>query len=317
MDILVQIILLVVGFVLLIKGADIFVDGASKIAAKMGIPSLVIGLTIVAMGTSAPEAAVSISASLRGVADIAVGNVIGSNILNILLILGLSAVIMPLAVQKSTFRYEIPFTIFVSVVLAFLGLSDNTIGRIDGIIFWVFFIAYLAYLYHGTKTGSIVSDETEEPKKDGSIIKMILFILIGLLLIIFGSNIAVEAAKKIAASFGMDERLIGLTIVALGTSLPELVTSAIAAIRGKADIAIGNIIGSNIFNILFVLGTSALITPLTYQGTFLFDSIVCILVPVLLFALLLNKQRKLGRIGGIIMLVAFVAYTTNLIVTSI
>ena len=316
MEILIQIILLIVGFVLLIKGADVFVDGSSKIAAKMGIPSLVIGLTIVAMGTCAPEAAVSISASLKGVADIAVGNIIGSNILNILLILGLSAVIMRLAVQKSTFRYEIPFVIFISILLAILGLSDNTIGRVDGMILWLLFIAYLAYLFYGTKTGMIKSDE-DEPEKDGNIFKMLLFIVIGLVLIILGSNITVEAAKKIASECGMSPRLIGLTIVALGTSLPELVTSVVAAIRGKADIAIGNIIGSNIFNVLFVLGTSSLITPLVYQSSFMFDSVVCILAPVLLMLLLLNKERKLGRIGGIVMLVAFVAYTTNLILTSI
>ena len=324
MEILVQCILLVIGFVLLIKGADIFVDGASKIATRLGIPALVIGLTIVAMGTSLPEAAVSISAALKGSADIAVGNVLGSNILNILLILGISAVITPLAVQKCTIKYEIPITLLVTIVFAFLGLNDGIIGTVGGIILWVLFLGYLGYLFWISKTGQVIeepADETDNEKNE-KIIKLILFIVIGIALIIFGSTISVEAAKKIAKAFGMSERLIGLTIVALGTSLPELVTSVIAAIRGKADIAIGNIIGSNIFNILFVIGTSALITPVLYQSAFMFDSVVSATATILLFVLILGKKKNLNqnvglnRIGGVIMLLAFAAYLCYLIPTS-
>lgn len=323
MDILIQLGLLIIGFVMLIKGADVFVDGASKIATKLGIPALVIGLTIVAMGTSLPEAAVSISAALKGSADIAVGNVLGSNILNVLLILGISATITPIAVQKCTLKYEIPITFFVTIIFAAWGLSNGSIGPWGGIVLWVLFIGYLGYLYWISKTGQVQEEETEEDDgKNDNIFKLIFFIILGVVLIILGSNLSVEAAKKIAVAFGMSERLIGLTIVALGTSLPELVTSAIAAVRGKADIAIGNIIGSNIFNILFVIGTSALITPVLYQSAFAFDSVICALSTVLLFVLVLGKKKKLNhkpglnRIGGIIMLLAFAAYLCYLIPTS-
>ncbi len=316
MAILLQFFLLVVGFVFLIKGADIFVDGASKIATRLGIPTLVIGLTIVAMGTSLPEAAVSISAALKNSADIAVGNVLGSNILNTLLILGLAAAITPLAVQKCTLRYEIPFTLAVTVIFAVLGLNDNVIGRLGGIILWVLFLGYLAYLFWISKTGQVQEEAPPENAKKENILKLILFIVAGAALIVLGSNVSVEAAKKIATAFGMSERLIGLTVVALGTSLPELVTSTVAAIKGKADIAVGNIIGSNLFNFLFVIGTSALITPVIYQSAFLFDSIIVALSTILLFVLLLNKQQKLTRMGGIIMLLGMAAYLFYLIPTS-
>ena len=316
MEIVVQLILLVIGFVLLIKGADIFVDGASKIATKLGIPMLVIGLTIVAMGTSLPEAAISVSAALKGSADIAVGNVLGSNILNVLLILGISAVITPLAVQKCTLKYEIPITFAITVLFAVLGLSSGAINVWGGVCLWILFIGYLGYLFWISKTGQVQEEPAPADNKKENVLKLILFIIIGIALIIFGSNISVEAAKKIAKAFGMSERLIGLTIVALGTSLPELVTSTIAAIRGKADIAIGNIIGSNLFNILFVIGTSALITPVVYQSAFLFDSIVCAASTILLFVLVLNKKRQLNRIGGLLMLLAFAAYLCYLIPTS-
>ena len=316
MDILLQIVLLIIGFVLLIKGADIFVDGASKIAKRLGVPMLVIGLTIVAMGTSLPEAAVSISAALKGSADIAVGNVVGSNILNVLLILGISAVITPLAVQKCTVKYEIPITFVVTIIFALLGLNDGVIGIWGGIILWVLFLGYMGYLFWISKTGQVQEEPAPEDDKKENVFKLILCIIVGIALIILGSNISVEAAKKIASAFGMSERLIGLTIVALGTSLPELVTSVIAAIRKNADIAIGNIIGSNIFNILFVIGTSALITPVVYQSAFIFDTVVCVFSTILLFVLVLNKKRKLNRIGGIIMLLAFAAYLAYLIPTS-
>lgn len=311
-----QIALLIIGFVMLIKGADWFVDGAAGIADKLHIPQLIIGLTIVAMGTSAPEAAISISASVQGSADIAVGNILGSNILNILIILGITSVITPLAVQKSTVKYEIPFVIIISVIFGLIGLFDNSIGFIDGILLWVLFIAYIAYLFIMTKKGKIQADESDDEdngKKPKKVWQLILFGIIGIALVVFGSNITVNAATEIATMFGMSERFIGLTIVALGTSLPELVTSITAALKKNADIAIGNIVGSNIFNILFVIGTSAMITPVAYQNQFLVDSIFCVATAMLLLLLVLNKDKKLKRWGGIIMLICYAGYFVYLI----
>lgn len=313
MEIIIQVLLLVVGFIMLIKGADWFVEGASKIADKLGIPQLIIGLTIVAMGTSAPEAAISISASLKGSADIAVGNVVGSNIMNVLVILGITSLIIPLAVQKSTIKYEIPFVLIISVIFAAIGLTDNVVGRGDGLILWGLFIIYLSYLFRMAKKGQASIEEGEEAKENESILKMIALILVGCVLIVVGSNISVDAATRLAEIFGMSERLIGLTIVALGTSLPELVTSVTAGLKGKADIAVGNIVGSNIFNILFVIGTSALITPVAYQANFLVDSIVCIATVALLLVCVLNKDNKLKRWGGIVMLLCYGAYFVYLI----
>lgn len=311
-----QIALLIIGFVMLIKGADWFVDGAAGIADKLHIPQLIIGLTIVAMGTSAPEAAISISASVQGSADIAVGNILGSNILNVLIILGITSVITPLAVQKSTVKYEIPFVIIISVIFGLIGLFDNSIGFIDGILLWVLFIAYIAYLFIMTKKGKIQADESDDEdndKKPKKVWQLILFGIIGIALVVFGSNITVNAATEIATMFGMSERFIGLTIVALGTSLPELVTSITAALKKNADIAIGNIVGSNIFNILFVIGTSAMITPVAYQSQFLVDSIFCIATAMLLLLLVLNKDKKLKRWGGILMLICYAGYFVYLI----
>lgn len=306
-----QTVLLAVGFVMLIKGADWFVDGAASLAAKFGIPQLVIGLTIVAMGTSAPEAAVSISAALQDNAGITIGNVVGSNILNVLVILGLASVIIPIAVKKSTIRYEIPFTILVTGVLAVLGLWDNEISRLEGVILWVLFIVYLAYLFVMTKKGDADAEENES--KLDKVWKMAVFILVGGGLIVWGSDVTVDAATKIAGYFGMTDRLIGLTIVALGTSLPELITSVTAAKKGNADIAIGNIVGSNIFNILFVVGTTALITPVVYAQNFIVDSIVAVVVMVLLWFLVINKDKKLKRWGGVILLIGYVGYFIYLV----
>ena len=311
MEILYPAVLLVVGFVMLIKGADWFVEGASKIADRFGIPQLVIGLTIVAMGTSAPEAAVSLASALKGGAEITIGNVVGSNILNVLIILGLTAVVRAIAVQKSTIKYEIPFTIFVTVLLGVLGLSDGIISRPEGVIFWAFFIAYLLYLLKMTKSGQETAEEVKEEKKD-SMLKLVILVIIGVVLIVWGSDITVDAATTLAKIFGMSERLIGLTIVALGTSLPELVTSVTAAIKGKADIAVGNIVGSNVFNILFVVGTTALITPVAYSAGFMVDTITAVATMVLLLICVLPK-KKLTRPAGIVMLLGYVAYFIYLI----
>lgn len=307
MEILLQILLLAVGFVMLIKGSDWFVDGSSGIATKFGIPQLVIGLTIVAMGTSAPEAAVSISAAFSGSADITIGNIVGSNILNILIILGISSIIVPIAVAPSTIRIEIPFMIVITIIMLLVGL-DGVIRVFDGIIFLVLFAAYLAYLYGMAKKDKNKNKKNyNEDKKNISITKSFLFVIIGLALIIFGSNITVDAATKIAQAFGISERFIGLTIVALGTSLPELFTSVTAARKGNADIAIGNIVGSNIFNILFVIGISALIIPVPFASNFIFDSIIAIAAGVILLLCSL-WTKKLKRWSGITMFIGYVAY---------
>ena len=311
MEIVIQLALLVVGFYMLIKGADLFVEGASKIADKFGIPQLVIGLTIVAMGTSAPEAAVSISAAFKGSAEISVGNVLGSNILNVLVILGITGVIKMIPVQETTVKREIPFTLLITLILAFFGLADGQVDRGEGVILWVLFGLYLYYLLRMAKSGQAEVEEVESGAND-SILKLVLFVIIGAVLIVWGSDISVDAATKIAQIFGMSERFIGLTIVALGTSLPELVTSVTAAIKGKTDIAVGNIVGSNIFNILFVLGTSALIIPIPYAASFKFDSMVAAITMVLLWGCVF-KDKKMGRPGGITMLVAYAAYFVYLI----
>ena len=307
MEVIIQSGLLILGFVLLIKGADWFVDGAVGIATKFGIPQLVIGLTIVAMGTSAPEAAVSISAAMKGTADITIGNVVGSNILNILIILGISSIITSLAVAKSTIKIETPFVIFVSLVLLAQGL-DGVISFMDGIILWVLFLIYLGYLFMlAKKEQDMGGPEEEDEVKHIPISKALLLVVIGLGLIILGSSLAVDGATGLARFFGLSERFIGLTIVALGTSLPELFTSVAAARKKNADIAIGNIVGSNIFNILFVVGTSALIIPIEFAKPFILDTFIAAAVAALLLVCCLPK-KKLTRGAGILMLICYVLY---------
>lgn len=302
MEIIIQLLLLAAGFFMLVKGADWFVDGSSGIAAKFGIPQLVIGLTIVAMGTSAPEAAVSITAALKGNADITVGNIVGSNILNILIILGISSTITTLAVAKSTIKAEIPFMIAITLVLLALGYN-GTIALWEGLVLLVLFALYLWYLFIMAK-----KDKTEEDgaTKNLSITKALLWTVIGLVLIVWGSDVTVDAATNIAKVLGLSERFIGLTIVALGTSLPELFTSVLAARKGNADIAIGNIVGSNIFNILFVVGVSAVIVPVPFATGFRFDTIIAAVAAVLL--LICSLEGKLKRWAGILMLVSYAAY---------
>lgn len=308
MEILLQLVLLVVGFVMLVKGADWFVEGAAGIAAKFGIPQLVVGLTIVAMGTSAPEAAVSITAALKGSADITIGNVVGSNIMNILVILGLTAVIIVTPVAKSTVKIEIPYMIAITFLLLALGMSGNQITFWEGVILWAAFLVYLGYLFWmATK-----NKEEEEEEEEKPVWKLLVLTLVGLVLVVWGSDVTVDAASAIASAFGMSERLIGLTIIAFGTSLPELCTSVSAAMKGKSDIAIGNIVGSNIFNILFVVGTSALIIPVVFQANFVIDCIVAILAGVVLWACVF-RSKKLTRKGGIIMLVCYLIYFVYLL----
>ena len=291
------------------EGADVFVDGAAGIADKFGIPQLVIGLTIVAMGTSAPEAAVSITAALKENADITIGNIVGSNILNILIILGVTSVIVAVSVQKSTVRYEIPFMLVITVMLAIFGYTSGHITFWEGIIFWIAFTIYLAYLFIMAMNNK---EEVEETKKR-PVWMLLLFVVIGIVLVVWGSDVTVDAATMIARAAGLSQRFIGLTIVALGTSLPELVTSVSAARKGKADIAIGNIVGSNIFNILFVVGTTALITPVVFKPEFMIDTMISLAAGILLW-LCVFRDRKLGRAGGIIMLLGYVAYFVYLVV---
>ncbi len=303
MNFVLQIVFLALGFFLLVKGADWFVDGASGLARKLGIPQLVIGLTIVAMGTSLPEAAVSISAALRGNAEITIGNIVGSNILNILIILGVTALIATLKVADSTVRYEIPFMIVVTFVLLWLGYTGGQVTRLEGIILWVLFLLYLRYLYMMAKKGK----EEEREAEQLSTAKIIGLILAGVVMIVAGSNFAVEGASNLAKALGISQRFIGLTIVALGTSLPELVTSVSAARKHNADIAIGNIVGSNIFNILFIVGTTALITPVTFASGFVVDTLIAAAVGILLFVCV-SRTKELRKKAGIVMLLAYILY---------
>ena len=306
MEMIINLALLVVGFALLVKGADWFVDGSSSIAARLGIPQLVIGLTIVAMGTSAPEAAVSVTAAIRGSADITIGNILGSNIMNILIILGLAAFLTCIHVGKSTVFREIPFMILISVLLLVLGM-DGSVTFMDGVILWGAFLVYLGYLFRMTKNND--AEEETSINTERPLWKSVLWTIIGLALIVLGSDVAVDAATSIAHIMGMSERLIGLTIVALGTSLPELFTSVTAAKKGNADIAIGNIVGSNIFNILFVVGTSALVTPIPFASAFLTDGVIAIAAAMLLLICCLHHY-SLARKSGIAMLASYATYFT-------
>ena len=310
MELLLQFVLLVVGFVMLVKGADWFVDGAAGIADKFGIPQMVIGLTIVAMGTSAPEAAVSVTAALKGSAAITIGNVVGSNILNVLIILGVTAVITSVAIAKSTLKIELPIMLAMTVLLMVMGYTGNEVTRVEGVIMWVAFIAYLTYLFIVAKNNPQSSEEEAEKKKP--LWMLIALVPVGLVLIVWGSDIAVDAATNIAKAAGLSDHFIGLTIVALGTSLPELFTSVSAAKKGNADIAIGNVVGSNLFNILFVVGTSALITPVVFESKFLVDMLVAILAGILLWVCTF-KSKMLKRPHGVIMIVAYAAYFVYLL----
>ena len=300
-----ELLLLALGFSLLVKGADWFVEGASGIANKFGIPQLVIGLTIVAMGTSAPETAVSITAALRGNAGIAVGNVVGSNILNVLIILGISSVITSIAVAKTTIRYEIPIMLVITFLLLTFGSMGGTICLWEGIVLLICFVLYLLYMFVMIKKGEMQADELADTNKP--LWKMLLAGVVGLALVILGSDFTVDAATEIAKMIGLSDKFIGLTVVALGTSLPELFTSVIAARKGKADIAIGNIVGSNIFNILFVIGTSALIIPVKFEMSFVVDCLIAAAAGGILW-LCVFRKKKLTRIDGIIMLTCYAAY---------
>ena len=305
-----QVFILLVGFLLLVKGADWFVEGAAGIAKKLGIPQLIIGLTIVAMGTSMPEAAVSITAALQENAGITIGNIVGSNILNILIILGVTALITNVAIQKSTLYYEIPYMIAITIVLMIFGITGGEISFIEGIIFWLLFIVFLGYLFVMSKKGN--SQENEEVK-DIPVWKCILFMLVGGVMVVKGSDFAVSGASAIARFFGMSERFIGLTIVAFGTSLPELVTSIVAARKNEVDMALGNAVGSCIFNILMVLGIASAISPIAFIQENIIDIIVLVVFSLIVWIMAWTK-REIKRGEGIIMLLMYAAYTAYIII---
>ena len=308
-----MLVYLVVGFALLVKGADWFVDGACALSKKLGIPSYIVGLTVVAFGTSLPEAAVSITASISGSNAIAIGNVIGSNIFNTLVVLGASALFAPVLVKKDMLKRDFPFCIAITVLLAVLlvTLSSGQIALtcLDGVILLAVFVLFMIM---SVKAGKNSSDEDESEAKEMSAPKFITLILIGIAGVILGGNLTVEGAKGIAQAIGLSETVIGLTVVAIGTSLPELVTSVVAARKNQNDIAVGNVIGSNIFNILFILGFSAVISDLTTDFYAVIDTAV--LIGVMLFTYIISVVgKKIKRPMGIVMILLYVAYTAYLL----
>lgn len=302
--------LLILGFGLLIKGADFFVDGASAVASLLKVPSVVIGLTIVAFGTSAPEAAVSITAALDGSNAIAVSNVIGSNTFNLLAVLGCTAMLKNIPVTQSIMKREYPFLIVVSALMLILIFVDGSLSRLDGMIFLAGIIAYVAWLVmDALKARDHI--EVEEPKY--SLTVSVVLIAIGIAGIVFGGDLVVDSAREIALALGMSEKLVGLTIVSIGTSLPELVTSLMAAKKGEVDIAVGNVVGSNIFNILFILGISAAITPIPVETALGFDMIV-MMAATLLCYVLARLDYKLNKKEALMMLLSFLVYMIYIVV---
>lgn len=309
-------LLLIIGFLLLIKGADMFVDGSSKLAKAYNIPPIIIGLTIVAFGTSTPEAAVSISASIRGSDGISIGNVIGSNLVNISLILGLTAIISPLTVQKKTILKEIPLALLGSLAVLVLlldiklqGQLSNSLSRSDGIILLLFFGVFLYYIIeYAIKNKNSQNYLIEPIAITGPKWKNFLIIIIGLIGLVGGGYLVVYYGQEIALSLGMSEMLVGLTIVAIGTSLPELVTSITAAIKKESEIALGNIIGSNIFNIMFVLGVSSTIRPLILNQNIIFDIVLMIIITMVVLIFSYTHQRKINRIEGLILFFVYLSY---------
>ena len=322
---------LILGFALLVKGADWFVDGSAGVAGKCRVSPLVIGLTVVALGTSLPELCVSVTSAIRGSTDIAIGNVVGSNIVNILLILGCSALICGLPVQKSSLVLDLPVLLLSSALLVGLGFWGSAISWYDGLVFLAVFAAYMAILLIKAKKERknevmLEVEPAQEKKPKGKIGQwfarmeqkawfLILLILVGAGMVVGGGMLLVYAAEEIARLFHVDERIIGLTVVAIGTSLPELVTSVVAAFKKETDIAVGNVIGSNIFNILLVAGASSLFHPLRFLPEVnLIDALVALAAAGLLYLLALFKGHKLGRIAGAIMLACFLGYYVYLFV---
>lgn len=315
-------LLLIIGFALLVKGADFFVDGSSSVAKLLKVPSLIIGLTVVAFGTSMPEASVSITAALAGKNELAISNVIGSNIFNLLVVVGASAIISPLIVQVSILKKEFPYSILITALLLVFSLDSwvrrgggNQISRLDGGILFMFFILFVAstvrFALSSRKVLQVCDIPEDEPKVLSPIISL-LYIVLGLIAIIWGGNLVVNSATQIALSFHLSETLIGLTIVAIGTSLPELVTSVVAAKKGESDIALGNVVGSNIFNILLILGVSATIKPVAVTTDSIYDMIILIIASLLVYVFAI-KNKKISRVEGILMILLYIGYTYYII----
>ena len=305
-NVFVSLLVLIVGFILLMKGADFFVEGSSSIATRFHIPSLIIGLTIVAMGTSLPECAVSITASMEG------NNAVGSNIFNLMVVCGISALFVPIAVQVNTLKREFPFSVLCAILLMILGYFGMILGHIDGIVLLILFVGYIVYMIVSAKKAMNTYQEEEEIKVISMGLSLV-YIVGGAIAIKFGGDFVVDSASNIALSLGMSQNLVGLTIVALGTSLPELVTSMVAAKKGEVDMALGNVIGSNVFNILFVLGIAATISPIT----FIFENIIDILILTIFSLIVLYfgfTKHKIDRKEGIIMLLLYVAYLAYIII---
>ena len=301
-------VVLVVSFFALIKGADIFVEGASSLAKKLGVPSIIIGLTVVAMGTSAPEAAVSISAATTGNNGIALGNVIGSNLFNLLVVLGVCMVITKLPTQKETLTRDFPWNIIATaaVILFIVLFGDAQITRLEGVALLVLFVSYMVYIIYKTLKNRETSDEDIE---EISLVKSLIFLVGGLALVVVGGDLVVDSATAIAKSWGASDKLVGLTIVAMGTSLPELVTSIVAAKKGESEMAIGNVIGSNLFNLLFILGMTSAIMPVA--ASLLVDSIFLLAVTAMMFVFSATGSRLQKAEGAVALLCygGYLAYT--------
>ena len=317
MNLLKEILILVIGFVLLIKGADYFVEGSSSVARRLKVPSLIIGMTIVAMGTSLPECAVSVTASLTGNNTLAVSNVVGSNIFNLMVVCGVCALFAPLTIKKDTLQKEFPLSIICAILLMFLGYFGMTLGHVEGVILLIIFVGYLLWMIQAARTARkkhikerLMTEEVEFTEDDIDILpvwKCLIFIVGGMIAIKYGGDFVVDGASVIAAGLGLSQTLIGLTIVATGTSLPELVTSIVAARKNEVDMALGNIIGSNIFNILFVLGIAASISPVAFLLENIIDIIILVIMSLIVMAFAWTSQT-IKRNEGIIMLVLYAVY---------
>ena len=310
MEMLKSIVLLLVGFILLIKGADFFVEGSSSVAKSLRIPSMIVGLTIVAMGTSLPELAVSVTASLAGNNALAVSNVIGSNIFNLMLVCGACALFAPLIVQKNTLKKEIPLSVVCVVLLLVLGLFGMEIGRTDGVILLILFIGFLVWMVKSALKAHAESANLEESDNEYKIYPAwvcVIYIVGGAVAIKFGGDFVVDGASAVAMKAGLSQNLVGLTIVAMGTSLPEFVTSVVAARKNEVDMAFGNVIGSNIFNILFILGVTATISPVAFIMENVVDSVILLIVSILVWVFAWSRLH-IEKKEGIVLLACYAGY---------
>lgn len=316
---LLNVLLIIIGFILLIKGADFLVSGSSKIAKKFHIPEIIIGLTIVSIGTSMPELFVSITSAVEGYSDMALGNVIGSNICNLLLILGLSSVIRPIKFQKETRIIELPLSLLLTIIFWIICFSNNFISKAEGIFLLVLFLGFIVYtIYmslHGDKNEKKSQEVLKEERGKFFIFKNVVYIIIGIIALKYGGDFVVDNSVEIAELFNISDAIISLTILAIGTSLPELVTSVTAAIKGNSDIAIGNIIGSNIFNMLMIIGVSASIKPITYNPSYNIQMII-LLIAIVFLALFpfIKPKNEMSRGNGIVYIITYIVYMVLLFI---